>query len=125
MPGIKTQAFTAAAVKATASYLINKSSDQAANRPNSGTGAGLWSLATKIGTGLYSYKSTKADLRNWSLLPATFSVARLEARPGQKLIVPGHPEANLTLPEGKVLLVSIKSTKENSPITLRCTILVP
>jgi len=125
LPGIKTQAFTAAAVKATASYLINKSSEQAANRPNSGTGAGLWSLATKIGTGLYSYKSTKADLRNWSLLPATFSVARLEARPGQKLVVPGHPEANLTLPEGKVLLVSIKSTKENSPITLRCTILVP
>jgi hypothetical protein len=125
LPGIKAQAFTSAALKATASYLINKSSEQAANRPNSGTGAGLWSLATRIGTGLYAYKSTKADLRNWSLLPGSFEVARIAGRPGQRLSVAGHPEAGLTLPDGKVLLVSIKSTKENGPIVLRCTTLVP
>ena len=125
LPSLKAEAFTAAAVKATASYLINKSSEEAASRPNSGTGAGLWALATKMGTGLYAYKSTKADLRNWSLLPAAFSVARLDARVGQKLTVPGHPEATLVLPEGKVLLVSIKSTQENRPIVVRCTILVP
>jgi hypothetical protein len=52
-------------------------------------------------------------------------VARFEARPGQKLTIPGHPEASLTLPAGKVLLVSLKSTQENLPIVLRCTLLVP
>jgi hypothetical protein len=125
LPGIKAQAFTSTAVKATASYFINKSSEEGANRQNSGTGAVLWSLATKIGTAVYTVGTTKADLRNWSSLPARFSVARLEVKPGQKLTVAGHPEASLTLPAGKVLLVSLKSTQENHPIVLRCTPLVP
>ena len=125
LPAIKAQAFTSAAVKATASYVINKSSEEAANRPNSGSGAVLWSIATKVGTAIYTVGTTKADLRNWSGLPARFSVARLQAQPGRKLTVVGHPEATLTLPPGKVLLVSLKSTQENQPIVLRCTPLVP
>jgi hypothetical protein len=52
-------------------------------------------------------------------------VARLEAKPGQKLAVIGHPAASLTLPAGKVLLVSLKSTQENQSVVLRCTPLVP
>jgi hypothetical protein len=125
LPGIKAQAFTSAAVKATASYLINKSTEEAASRPNSGSGAVLWSIATKVGTAIYTVGTTKADLRNWSSLPARFSVVRLDAKPGQKLTVVGHPEASLTLPAGKVLLVSLKSTQENQPVLLRCTPLVP
>jgi len=125
LPAIKAQAFTSAALKATASYVINKSSEEAANRQNSGSGAVLWSLATKVGTAVYTIGTTKADLRNWSGLPARFSVARLEAKPGQKLTVVGRPESALTLPAGKVLLVSLKSTQENQPIVLRCTPLVP
>ena len=42
-----------------------------------------------------------------------------------QLTVVGHPEASLTLPAGKVLLVSLKSTQENQPIVIRCTPLVP
>ena len=118
-------AFVSTAVKATASYIINKSSEEAANRSNNSTGAALWALATKVGTGWYSYSSSKADLRNWGGLPARFSVGRLAARPGQILTVAGHPEVSLTLPEGKVLLVSMKSTQENTPIVSRCTPLVP
>jgi hypothetical protein len=125
LPGIKIRAFTSAAVKATASYLINESADEAARRANAGSGAMLWSIATKVGTAVYTVGTTKADIRNWSSLPARFSVARFEARPGQKLTVPGHPEASVTLPAGKVLLVSLKSTQENLPILLRCTPLVP
>ena len=125
LPGIKAQAFTSAAVKATASYLINRSSEEAAERQNAGSGAMLWSLATKVGTAVYTVGTTKADIRNWCGLPARFSVARFEAKPGQKLSVLGHPEASLTLPAGKVLLVSLKSTQENLPVVLRCTPLVP
>lgn len=125
LPGIKAQAFTSAAVKATASYLINKSTEEAANRQNAGTRAVLWSIATKVGTAIYTVGTTKADLRNWSSLPARFSVARIQAKPGQKLTVVGHPEATLVLPAGKVLLVSLKSTQENQPVVLRCTPLVP
>ena len=125
LPGIKAQAFTSAAVKATASYLINRSSEEAAQRAGAGTGAGLWSLATKVGTAVYAAGTAKADLRNWSALPARFSVARFLAKPGQKLSVAGRPGASLTLPAGKVLLVSLKSTQENHPVALRCTALVP
>jgi hypothetical protein len=125
LPGIKAQAFTSAAVKATASYLINRSSEEAANRQNAGSGAMLWSIATRVGTAVYTVGTTQADVRNWSSLPARFSVARFEARSGQKLTIPGHPEASLTLPAGKVLLVSLKSTQENLPVVLRCTPLVP
>jgi hypothetical protein len=125
LPGVKAQAFTSAAVKATASYLINRSSEEAANRQNAGSGAMLWSIATKVGTAVYAVGTTKADVRNWSSLPARFSVARFEAQAGQKLTVPGHPEVSLTLPAGKVLLVSLKSTQENLPVVLRCTSLVP
>ena len=125
LPGVKAQAFTSAAVKATASYLINKSTEEAANRQNAGSGAILWSIATKVGTAIYTVGTTKADVRNWSALPARFSVARLDAQPGQKLTIVGHPEATLTLPAGKVLLVSLKSTQENHPVVLRCTPLVP
>ncbi len=125
LPEVRARAFTSAALKATASYLINKSAEEGANRPNSGTGASLWSIAAKVGTSLYTIGTTQADLRHWSGLPGRFSVARLDAKPGQKLAVAGRPEAALTLPAGKVLLVSIKSTQENQPVVLRCTPLVP
>ena len=125
MPGIRARAFTSAAVKATASYLINRASSEGANRQNGGTGAALFSLATQIGTAVYTVATTHADLRNWSGLPGRFSLVRLEAPVGAKLEVPGHPEVSLTLPAGKVLLVSLKSASENTPIALRCVPLVP
>lgn len=125
LPGIRARAFTAAAVKATASYLINRASAEGNNRQNSGSGAALFALATQIGTAVYTVGTTRADLRHWTGLPGRFALVRLDAPPGSKLTVPGHPEASLTLPAGKVLLVSLKSASENTPITLRCATLVP
>jgi hypothetical protein len=52
-------------------------------------------------------------------------LARLEVPVGGKLTVPGHPEATLVLPMGRVLLVTLKSSAENNPIQARCTTLVP
>jgi hypothetical protein len=125
LPGIRARAFTSAAVKATASYLINRASSDSANRQNSGSGSALFALATQIGTAVYTVATTHADLRNWGGLPGRFSLVRLEATAGAKLTVPGHPEASLTLPPGKVLLVSLKAASENTSVTPRCAILVP
>ena len=125
LPSIRARAFTAAAVKATASYLLNRAAHDGANRQDAGSGAALLAFVTKVGTAAYTVVSTRADLRNWSGLPARFSLVRLEAPVGAKLEVPGHPEAFLTLPAGKVLLVSLKAASENTPITLRCATLVP
>ena len=82
-------------------------------------------MLTQVGTAVYTVGTTRADLRNWSGLPARFSLARLEVPVGGKLTVPGHPEASLVLPAGRVLLVTLKSSGENNPIQARCTILVP
>ena len=125
LPGIQARAFTSAALKAGASYVLNRSAEVAIRNDNGGTGAVLVAVATKIATAGYAVATTKADLRNWTGLPARFSLARLEAPAGAKLAVAGHPEASLVLPAGKVLLVSLKSAGENQPVVLRCSILVP
>lgn len=125
LPGIQARAFTSAAVKAGTSYVLNKSTEAAAHKDNASTGAVLVAVATKLATAGYTIATTKADIRNWTGLPARFSLARLDAPAGRKLAVAGHPEASVTLPAGKVLLVSLKSAGENQPVALRCSILVP
>lgn len=125
LPGIQARAFTSAAVKATASYAINKAAEKSARQEGAGSSERALAVLAKVGTIFYTVGTTKADLRNWSGLPARFSVARLVARPGQKLTVVGHPAATLILPAGKVLLVTLKSSQENHPVILRCTPLVP
>ncbi len=125
LPGIRTRAFTSAAVKATASYVLNRAATQRSDRQDAGSGAALLALVTKVGTAAYTIVSTRADLRHWSGLPGRFSLLRLEAPAGASLAVAGHPEASLTLPAGKVLLVSLKVPPENVPLAVRCVPLVP
>jgi hypothetical protein len=124
LPSVKARAFTAAGLKAAATYAINSTAQHNASRSGD-AGAGWVRVLTQVSTAVYTIGTTKADLRNWTGLPARFSLARLEAPVGGKLTIPGHPEASLTLPAGRVLLVTLKSSAENNPIQARCTILAP
>jgi hypothetical protein len=124
LPAVKTRAFTSAAVKAAASYALNQAAAEKARR-NNDSGGNLLRVLTQVGTAAYTVGTTRADVRNWTGLPARFALARLEVPVGGKLTVPGHPEASLVLPAGRVLLVTLKSSGENNPIQARCTILVP
>lgn len=124
LPAVKTRAFTSAAVKAAASYALNRAAAENARR-NNDSGGNLLRVLTQVGTAAYTVGTTRADVRNWTGLPARFALARLEVPAGGKLTVPGHPEASLVLPAGRVLLVTLKSSGENNPIQARCTILVP
>ena len=124
LPAVKTRAFTSAAVKAAASYALNRAAAENARR-NNDSGGNLLRVLTQVGTAAYTVGTTRADVRNWTGLPARFALARLEVPVGGKLTVPGHPEASLVLPAGRVLLVTLKSSGENNPIQARCTILVP
>ena len=124
LPAVKARAFTSAAVKAAASYALNRAAAENARRSND-SGGNLLRVLTQVGTAVYTVGTTRADVRNWTGLPARFSLARLEAPAGGKLTVPGHPEATLVLPAGRVLLVTVKSSAENNPIQARCTILAP
>ena len=124
-PTVRARAFTSAGLKAAASWALNSAAQQHASNHGNDAGAGLVRLLTQVGTAAYTVGTTRADLRNWSGLPARFSLARLEAAVGAQLTVPGHPEANLVLPAGRVLLVTLKSSAENNFIQARCTILAP
>ena len=124
LPAVKTRAFTSAALKAAASYALNRAAAENARR-SLDSGGNLLRVLTQVGTAVYTVGTTKADVRNWTGLPARFALARLEVPVGGKLTVPGHPEATMVLPMGRVLLVTLKSSAENNPIQARCTILVP
>ena len=124
LPAVKARAFTSAAVKAAAAYALNRAAAENARRNNDSSG-NLLRVLTQVGTAVYTVGTTRADVRNWTGLPARFSLARWEVSAGGKLTVPGHPEATLVLPAGRVLLVTLKSSAENNPIQARCTILVP
>ena len=124
LPAVKARAFTSAAVKAAAAYALNRAAAENARRSNDSSG-NLLRVLTQVGTAVYTVGTTRADVRNWTGLPARFSLARWEVSAGGKLTVPGHPEATLVLPAGRVLLVTLKSSAENNPIQARCTILVP
>lgn len=124
LPSVKARAFTSAALKAAASFAVNSAAQQHANSRGD-SASGLIRVLTQVSTAAYTVATTKADLRNWTGLPSRFSLARLEAPVGGKLTIPGHPEVNLALPAGRVLLVSLKSSAENNPIQARCTTLIP
>lgn len=125
MPSVRARALTSAAAKAAASYAINRASRVAAERPDAGTKEVVWAVAARLGTTLYGYSSTRADLRNWSGLPARTFLARSDAPAGVEVSVKGMTGPPIRLPEGKVLLVSISQPTENGPVTVRCSTLSP
>lgn len=125
MPAVRSRALLSAASKAAASYAINRASRVSADRADAGTAEIAWAVATRLGTTLYGYSSTRADLRNWSGLPARTFLARTESPVGASVTVKGMPGPPLRLPEGKVLLVSISRQTENSVPSVRCTTLSP
>ncbi len=125
MPAIRTRALLSAASKAAASYAINRASRTSADRADAGTAEIAWAVATRLGTTLYGYSSTRADLRNWSGLPARTLLARTEHPPGASVSIKGMSGPAIRLPTGKVLLVSISRQTENAPASVRCTTLSP
>jgi len=125
MPAVRSRALLSAASKAAASYAINRASRGSADRSDAGTAEIAWAVATRLGTTLYGYSSTRADLRNWSGLPARTALARTDAPSGALVSVKGMSGPALRLPPGKVLLVSISRQTENSLALVRCTTLSP
>lgn len=121
---IKTRAVVSALTKAASVYAINQATERREQQRQDNESRWL-RVFGQVGTGVYSLASSRADLRHWRSLTARFSIARLTALPGSKIGVVGKPEVACILPEGKVLLVSVKSTSENSPIILRCSVLQP
>ncbi|MGN0860636.1 MAG: hypothetical protein ACI4P3_01910 [Candidatus Spyradosoma sp.] len=122
-PAALTRALVTAFLKSASSAAINAVGIEYARR-DGGAAAALVSLATMVGTSVYAYVSTAADVRCWQTLPQNFSVARLRTPESRRILVRvGGRSREVGLLPGKVNLVLVKSTGENGPLVVTQAVL--
>ncbi len=95
--GILTRAIVSAAAKAAAQYVLAE---------NDSAGAEVASVLVAV----YSYATTKADLRIWSTLPKNFQVARLPIPPDRTVTIepPSSPCFSVKIPPCDNALVYVR-----------------
>ena len=125
-PVVRNRAIASSTVKAIAAYFANKAAQEAANRNNNGGGGGFLMLATLIATNVYTTQSAQADLRHWSTLPKTVSVARLTVPAGATITlknVLGSPGVPVKVPAGKAVILSCKTPANGGTLSVHPIIL--
>jgi hypothetical protein len=126
-PRAVTRSLSSATAKALVSYAANKAAREHARRNSDNTGAQLLYLATLVTTNLYSGLA-EADVRHWSSLPKECRLARLEAPRGGRLTLGGacvRTPTDLTLPDAKAVLVTIRTLGPSVPPVVRVAPLQP
>lgn len=122
-PAILTRTLITAFLKSAASAAINAVSREYAQRDGS-TGSALVSLATMIGSAVYTYASTDADVRCWQTLPQNFSIVRMETPDSRRVTVNvGARSREIELLPGEVNLIVVKTTHENGPLVISQSVL--
>lgn len=126
-PSAVTRSLTSATAKALVSHAANRAAREHASRNSDNTGAQLLYLATLVTTNLYS-GIAQADIRSWSSLPKEYRTRRLEVQRGGRLTLSGAclpaPTA-ITLPDAKVVLVTVRTLGPATPAVIRTAILQP
>jgi hypothetical protein len=110
LPIVITKTIAAAVAKAAASYAAN----DAANKESE-----LAGVLSQIGTALFQLAVNIADLRTWTTLPKEFMVCRVPTPPDRKIELQapgGAQKVTVTLDEGAMNLVFVKSISANSPL---------
>lgn len=126
-PGVVTRSLASATVKALVSHAANRAARENARRNSDNTGAQLLYLATLVTTNLYA-GTAQADLRGWSSLPKEYRLQRLETPRGARLTLGGAclgSPTNLTLPDAKAVLVTVRTLGPGVPPVIRTSILQP
>ena len=122
-PTILTRTLITAFLKSATAAALNAVSQEYARNDGS-AGSALVSLATMIGSTIYSYASTDADLRCWQTLPQNFSVARIETPETRRITVNvGARSLDVELRPGKINLVVVKTTREHGPVVVSQSVL--
>ena len=122
-PAVLTRTLVTAFLKSVSAAAINSVGLEYARR-DGGVGSALVSLATVIGTSIYTYASTAADVRCWQTLPQNFSVARLPTPPSRRVLVRvGGRSREVELSPGKINFVLVKSTGEAGPLVVMQAVL--
>ena len=122
-PAILTRTLITAFLKSAAAAALNAASQEYAQRDGS-TGSALISLATMIGSAVYTYASTDADVRCWQTLPQNFSIVRMATPSSRRVTVNvGGRSREVELLPGEVNLVVVKTTHEYGPLMISQAVL--
>lgn len=122
-PAVLTRSIATAFFKSASSAVLNSVGTEYARR-DGGAGAAIVSLATVVGTSIYTYASTAADVRCWQTLPQNFSLVRLPTPESRRVVVRvGARSREVALVPGKINLVLVKSTGETGPLVVRQSVL--
>ena len=122
-PAILTRTLITAFLKSAAAAALNAASQEYAQRDGS-TGSALISLATMIGSAVYTYASTDADVRCWQTLPQNFSIVRMATPSSRRVTVNvGGRSREVELLPGEVNLVVVKTTHEYGPLVVSQAVL--
>jgi hypothetical protein len=109
MPVVITKTIAATVTKAVAAYAVN----QAANQQSSMLG-----FASQIGTAVAQVAVNIADTRTWTTLPKEFQACRIPTPPDRKieLTVGGSQKTSVTIADGTVNIVYVKSINPVTPL---------
>ena len=111
LPLITGRAIASAITKAAATLAANLAAKNSGN-----TWAQVISL---VATNVYGYATTAADLRTWRTLPRRIMVARVPIPENRRIRISGPPgNHEIQLGEGDLMLVHIRSLKENGPAAI-------
>lgn len=122
-PAVLTRTLVSAFLKSTAAAAVNAVGIEYAHR-DGGVGAAVVSLATIIGSSVYAYASSGADVRCWQTLPQNFSVVRTETPASRRIRVSvGARSREVELLAGTVNLVIVKTVAENDPLVISQSVL--
>ena len=109
-PVILTKTLMSTVAKAAATYGINKAAEQNAYA----------NLASKLFTTVAGVALNIADTRSWTTLPKEFQVARIPTPADRKLTLstPGAAPVDVTIADGIINIVYVKSVVANSPLAV-------
>lgn len=109
MPVVITKTIAATVTKAVAAYGVN----EAANQQDAVLG-----FISQVATAGYQMTVNIADTRTWTTLPKEFQVCRFPTPPDRKieLTVSGSQKTSVTIADGTINIVYVKSITATSPL---------
>ena len=119
LPVIITKTIASTVIKAVAAYAINDAARQSGG-DNVGLGNNLAGLFTQVATAAYQVAVNIADERTWTTLPKEFQVARILTPADRKinLSIPGGVSTPVTIGDGQVNVVYVKSINAGTPLLI-------
>lgn len=122
-PAILARTLTTAFLKSAAAAAVNAVGIEYARR-DGGAGAAIVSVATIVGSSIYAYASSGADVRCWQTLPQNFSIVRMKTPSARRITVEvGGRSREVDLAPGRVNLVHVKTTNAPGPIVISQSVL--